>query len=94
MTDDDEEEVEFGLTHEFWVGQLDAAEQCLLRYAGRIRRAGIGVVVRGRERVVEKMKKIRANEPLGPTNFVIWSSRRRNRLCSFYGIISRDVHAQ
>lgn len=89
MDDDDVEK--FGLTPEFWVQQRNFAVRSLLQYAASVRHAGLGVVRRGRVRLVPKMKRMRRNEDAGPTNFITWSSKRRNDDCPFYTIISRDV---
>lgn len=88
---DDDDVVEFGLTPEFWVEQRNFAVRCLLRYAMSIRHAGLGVVRRGRVRQVPKMKRMRRNDDAGPTNFITWSSKRRNDSCPFFAVISRDV---
>lgn len=91
LVDDDEDEVECGLTHEFWTEQLKFAVHCLFMHAGVVRRAGLGVVQRGREREVPKMKEIERNAGPGPTNFIIWASDRLNSRCSFFCVISMDV---
>lgn len=74
----------------FWKRQVNFAERSFFSYAKLVRNSGLGEVSAETALPVPGMRRMQRYSPLGPKNFVVWSSASRNENCSFFMIVSKN----